>query len=222
METAKKKDFVELSYTGFSNGNVFDSNIPEDLKKIDPKAQVRKTIVIIGEGMVVSGLDKALEGKEINKQYEVKLSPKEGFGERNRNLLKTIPLKVFSDKNISPKPGMVLALDDTLARIVTISGARVITDFNNPLAGKELTYKYTITRIVKDENEKASALLESLFRFTPEFSLTDKEIIIKGAKALEVFVTAFKDKIKELLGKEAKFEEIKEKKEADKKEELAQ
>ncbi len=213
METAKKKDFIELLYTGYSNGNVFDSNIPEDLKKIDPKAQPKKTIVIIGEAMVVPGLDKALENKEIGKEYEIKLSPKEGFGERNRNLLKTIPLKAFTEKNIDPKPGMVLALDDMLAKIVTISGARVITDFNNPLAGKELTYKYKIVRIITDEKEKTSNLLESLFRFTPDFELKEKELVIKGAKTLEVFVNVFKEKIKEVLGKEAKFEEVKDKKE---------
>ena len=209
MESTKKNDFIELSFTGLSNGNIFDSNIPEDLKKIDSNAEVKKTIVIIGEKMVVPGLDKALENKEINKDYEITLTPKEGFGERDRNLLKTIPLKVFTSKNIFPKPGMVLALDDMLAKIVTVSGARVITDFNNPLAGKDLTYKYKITRVLTDEKEKANFLLESFFRFTPDFSLTDKEIIIKGAKTLEVFVNAFKDKIKEILGKEAKFEEVK-------------
>ena len=93
MELTKKNDFVELLYTGYSQGNVFDSNIEEDLKKIDPKGKVKKTIVVIGQGMVVPGLDKALEGKEIGKEYEIKLSAKEGFGERDRNLLKTIPLK---------------------------------------------------------------------------------------------------------------------------------
>lgn len=215
METTKKKDFVELSYTGYSNGNVFDSNIAEDLKKIDSKAKPKKTIVIIGEGMVVPGLDKALEGNEVGKDYEVNLTAKEGFGERDRTLLKTIPLKVFTEKNINPRAGMVLALDDMLAKIVAVSGARVITDFNNPLAGKDLTYKYKILKILTDEKEKASSLLEALFRFTPEFDVNDKELIVKGAKTLEVFVTAFKDKIKEILGKEAKFEEkIEEKKEA--------
>ncbi len=212
METAKKKDFIDLIYTGYSNGNVFDSNVPEDLKKLDPKAGPRKTIIVIGEGMVVPGLDKALENKEVGKEYEIKLSPKEGFGERDRNLLKTIPLKVFTEKNINPQPGMVLALDDMLAKIVTVSGARVITDLNNPLAGKELVYKYKIARIVSDEKEKSSALLESLFRFLPEFEIKGNEIVVKGRKEIEYFVNAFKDKIKEIIGKEAKFEEKKEEK----------
>jgi len=32
VETAKKNDFVELKYTGYANGIIFDSNIEEDLK----------------------------------------------------------------------------------------------------------------------------------------------------------------------------------------------
>src|SRR3989344_2022207 len=85
-------DFVELKYTGYANGEAFDSNIDEDLKKINPKAKPEKLIVIVGKGIVVSGLDKALENKELNKEYEVSFSHKEGFGERRRDLLKVISL----------------------------------------------------------------------------------------------------------------------------------
>jgi FKBP-type peptidyl-prolyl cis-trans isomerase SlyD len=224
METTKKKDFVELSYTGYSQGNVFDSNVAEDLKKIDPKAEPKKTIVVIGEKMVVPGLDKALEGKEVGKEYEVSMKAKEGFGERDRNLLKTIPLKIFTEKNIAPRAGMAFAMDNMLARVVTVSGARVVTDFNNPLSGKDLNYKFKIVRILNDEKEKTSFLFEQILRFTPEFDISEKNITIKGEKTLEIFVNAFKDKVKELLNKELKFEEKKEEKktevrDAEKKEE---
>ena len=221
METVKKKDFVEIKYTGYSNGNVFDSNIDEDLKKLDPKGKPRELVVIIGEGMVVPGLDKALEGKEIGKEYEVGVSAKEGFGERKREMVKTIPLKIFTEKQINPYPGMVLAMDDSLVRIITISGARVMTDFNNPLAGKDLVYKFKIVRKIDDEKERAKILLEFILRFVPEHEVTDKEVIVKGPKILEKFVTAFKEKFKDILGKELNFvlEEQKPKKEEEKKEE---
>ena len=210
----KKNDFVEIKYTGFANGNIFDSNIEEDLKKIHDDAKIREGIIIIGQGMVVSGLDKALEGKEIGEEYELSLSPKEAFGERKKELVKTIPLKIFTEKNINPQPGMVLALDDMIAKIITVSGARVVTDFNNPLAGKEVKYKFKIVRKIENEEEKCKTVLELLFRFVPKFEIKEKEIIIKGPKQLEIFIGAFKDKFKELIGKELKFEleETKEKK----------
>jgi FKBP-type peptidyl-prolyl cis-trans isomerase 2 len=206
MEIAKKKDFVEVKYTGYTNGNIFDSNVEEDLKKIDSKGKVRDMIVVVGEGMIVPGFDRELEGKEVGKEYEAKIRAKEGFGERRSELVKTIPLKVFTAKQINPYPGMVLAIDNGLARVITVSGARVTTDFNNPLAGKDLVYKFKIARILKDDAEKAKVLLEFAFRFTPEFEVKGDKVIVKGQKILEKFVEAFKDKAKELLGKDLKFE----------------
>lgn len=206
--TLSKDDFIEIKYTGYANDKIFDSNIEEDLKKIDPKAKPKKTIVAIGQEMVVKGLDSAFIGKEIGKQYEVALSLEESFGERRRDLVKTIPLKAFTEKQVNPRPGMILNLDNVMARIITISGARVITDFNNPLSGKEIKYKFTIIRKVTEEKEKVTALFEVFLRFIPEFEINDK-IIVKGPKSLELFIKSLNDKFKELIGKDLVLEEMK-------------
>jgi len=205
--TTKKKDFVSIEYTGYSQGEVFDSNIAEDVKKIDPKAKPKETIVIIGEGMVVPGLDLALEGKEVGKEYNISLAPKDAFGLRDRNLLKTIPLKVFTEQKISPYPGAVLNMDGMLAKIISISGARVMTDFNNPLAGKDVSYKFKVVKIISDDTEKAKAFFEGTFRFSPEFEVKGTDLVLKGPKGLDKFADAFKDKVKSLLDKDLKFEE---------------
>jgi FKBP-type peptidyl-prolyl cis-trans isomerase SlyD len=212
MEIVKKKDFVEIKFTGYANGVVFDSNVEEDLKKVDSEAKPKETIVVVGEGMLVPGFDNALEGKEIGKDYEIKLSPKEGFGDRKKVLMKTIPLKVFTEQKINPYPGMVLSMDNALARVITVSGARVMTDFNNPLSGKDLVYKFKVVRVVNDEKEKAKTVFEFMFKFVPEFEVKEK-VIVKGPKILENFVNAFKEKFKELCGKELGFELVEQKKE---------
>ncbi len=36
VEKTKKGDFVEIKYTGLANNEIFDSNIDEDLKKLNP------------------------------------------------------------------------------------------------------------------------------------------------------------------------------------------
>lgn len=208
MEIAKKNDFVEVKYTGYSQGSMFDSNIAEDLKKMDPKGTVKKTVIIVGEGMLVPGFDSQLEGKEIGKQYEVNVKAKDGFGERDRTLVKTIPIKVFYEKEIAPQPGMLFTFDDTLGKVVAVSGGRVMTDFNHALAGKDLTYKFTITRKVTEEKEKVESMFENTLRMVPEFEIKDK-IVIKGPKGFEIFVKAFNDKFKQFIGKELDFEEKK-------------
>jgi len=202
-----KGDFVEIEFIGYHDGNVFDSNIPEELKKINPEAKAEKTILIIGQSMVVKGLDKALEGKELGKDYEVHIQYKEGFGERKRELVKTIPLSVFTQQKIDPKPGATLILDNMLARIITISGARVITDFNNPLSGKDIDYKFKITRIVTDEKEKLEAYFKFFLRLEkPDFTLEEKKVTLKGPKPLEGVVNTFKEKFEEIFGKDLEFE----------------
>lgn len=215
-ETAKKKEFVEIKYTGYANGSVFDSNIEEDLRTLSPKAKVQKTIVVIGEGAVVYGLDKALEGKEIGKEYEVEINSKEGFGERNKQLIKIIPLKLFREKNANPVPGMTFTFDNALAKVIAVSGARVIVDFNNPLSGKKIKYKFSIVRKVEDEKEKIDAFFEIFLKFVPEVEIADK-IIVVGPKGFDGIVNVLNDKAKELLGKELGFKEKEEKKEETKK-----
>ena len=210
MDIVKKSDFVEIKYTGYVNGEVFDSNIEEDLKKLNPKAKPKKTIVIVGQKMLVPGFDDALEGKEIGKDYEINVEVKDGFGERKRELVKTIPLKIFTDKKIDPRPGMVFDMDNMLAKVIAVSGARVVTDFNNPLAGKILTYKFKIVRRIVEEKEKVESVLELLFKFVPDFEIKDK-IIVKGPKAFGPYIDMIKDKFKELIGKELGFEEKEEK-----------
>lgn len=207
MQT-KKGDFVELKYTGYANGEIFDSNIEEDLKKINPKAKPQRTIVVIGQGMVVKGLDKELEDKEIEKNYEVKIESKDGFGPRDRRLIQTIPLSSFKDKNFVPRAGMVLALDNAIVKIIAVSGARIIADFNNPLAGKNLKYKFKIIRQVTDDKEKAEALFTFFFQFIPDFEIKEK-IIVKAPKNFKPLINLYKEKFKELLGKELALEEIK-------------
>ena len=59
--STQKGDFIELKFSGYGNNELFDSNIESDLKKLHPKAKAEKMIIIVGEGMVVKGLDKELD-----------------------------------------------------------------------------------------------------------------------------------------------------------------
>ena len=219
-EKIQRGDFVEIKFTGYANGKIFDSNVEEDLKEINSKATPEKTIIAVGERMLVEGLDNALEDKELNKEYEISVSSKEGFGERKKELVRTIPLNSFRAQNVMPQAGMMLALDNAIVKILAVSGARVIADFNNPLAGKDLKYKIKILRKVTDEKEKAEALFSGFFRFVPEFEISQENIIIRGPANLKIFSELFSEKFKTLIGKPLFFE-LKEKPKEEVKEPLA-
>lgn len=206
METADKGDFVELEFTGKINGQIFDSNKSEDLKHLNSKASPQEMFVIVGQGMIVKGLDDAVIGKEIGKQYDIHLMPKDAFGTRNASLVRTIPLKVFTDKQVYPKAGMSFALDNSLVQIRAVSGARVIADFNNPLAGKEVDYSFTLKKKITSLEEKSRIFFKLFLGQNLEIDVQNK-VIVKAEKNFEPIINLLAKKFQELIGKELEFSE---------------
>jgi peptidylprolyl isomerase len=209
----KKSDFIELEFTGkFKNGEIFDSNIKEDLETLhsghDHPVESKSFILCLGEQMFLKSIEDFLIGKDIG-EYKVELSPEKAFGNRISSLIMRIPSKVFAQQRINPTPGDVFNFDGRIARILTVSGGRIMADFNNPLAGKEVVYTIRIKRKVEDINEKIKVLIEFLFRQDLEFEIKDNKIIMDIDESLVKFAEMFKDKFKELFKLELEVRAIK-------------
>jgi peptidylprolyl isomerase len=220
-QKTKKGDFVEIEFVArnLSNNEVFDTNMTDEAKKIELKISGKPLIVCIGKDMVVKGLDEALEEKEIGKKYSIKIAPEKAFGKRYPNLVKMMPLKIFAAQKIYPQPGMTFALDNNLVKIISVSGGRVMADFNNPLAGKDIEYEFTIKGLVEDNKERLKALQLFLFgqEFENEIDEKSKKIIFKDIKLTPV-LNAFKNQFKEILGMDVEIFAKPEKKEEKKEE----
>ncbi len=214
MEKTKKNDFVEIEFVGRANGEIFDTNIKKEAEKINLKIEEKPLIVCIGQGMLVRGFDKELEDKEVGKEYHINLSPEEAFGKRNPSLIKIMPLKVFKEKNIQPAAGLMLNFDGLLAKVITVSGGRVIVDFNNPLSGKEIEYDFKIKRKIQDMKEKINALQDFFFKKRFSFSIKEKKIIF--AEESKPFLEIFSKKFEEILKKKIEIEKKEKGKEKDK------
>ena len=206
--TLQKNDFIEIEFTGrIKDGEVFDSNIPEELKKLNSNQKAKPFIFCLGQDMFLKGVEEFLIGKDIGK-YEIELRPENAFGMRRQSLIQMIPLKVFIEHQIKPVPGAVLTFDNRVGKVLTVSGGRIMVDFNNPLAGKEVVYNINILRKVEDINEKINSLNEFLFRRDFKFTIDDKKLIIEVEKELKPFVELFKDKFKEMLDLDMELKEI--------------
>ena len=203
----QKGDFIEIEFTGrIKNGGIFDSNIKEDLEKANLKVDAKPFIFCLGKEMFLKGIDDFLAGKEIGK-YEIELTPEKAFGNRNPKLVQIISIKIFREHKVPPVPGELFRFDNSVGKILSVSGGRVVVDFNNPLAGKILVYKIKIIREIKDINEKVKALNEFLFKKDFKFELEDKKIIIHVEKPMAKFVEIFKEKFKDVLGLEMEVKE---------------
>ena len=213
-----KNDFIEIDFTArVKDGDIFDSNIKEDIEKSNLNAQgfVSKPFILsVGNEMFVKGVDEFLQDKEVG-DYVIELSPEKAFGVRRPSLVKIIPLRVFHEKNLNPYPGMMLNMDNIIARVLSVSGGRVTTDFNNPLAGKTVVYNIKVKRKLLDLEEKVKALIDFFFKQDFKFEINEKEkkITIEAEKQIGEFIKIFSDKFKEILGMdlEVKFKEDKNK-----------
>ena len=201
MTIVKKNDFVEIEFTGKSNDEIFDTTNKEEAKSIGLEADVKPVIASVGNEMLLKGMDDELEGKEVGKKYSIHLTPDKAFGPRNPAMIKTIPLRLFREKNMNPAPGMVFQLDQHMVRIISVSGGRVMADFNNPLAGKEVDYDFKILRKLEEDKEKVDALQDFFFRQRFEFELDtkNKKVIFKEEKIKPV-IDMFKQKFKDMTG----------------------
>ncbi len=217
----KKNDFIEIEFTGniTNTDEIFDTNIKEDAEKggLDIK-NIKPFVLAVGHKMLPSGFDKELEGKEAGKSYTLELKPEDAFGKRNPQMVRMIPTKLFHEQKIEPQRGMQLNLDGQLVKILSSDRGRTLVDFNNPLAGKNVTYKFKINKLITDEKEKIDALQEFLFRKKFDFDKKEKTVTFKITKELEPFVKMFAPKFEEILGLkvESKVVEEKPKKPADK------
>lgn len=209
----KEKDFIEIEFTGkVKDGEVFDSNIKKDLAKINPDATPKPFVFCLGQNMFLKGIDDFLIGKDIG-EYKIELQPEDAFGNRDSKLIQMIPMKVFREQKINPVQGLMFNFDGRIAKILTVSGGRVMVDFNNPIAGKEVIYKIKVLRKIKDLNEKIKAFNEFLFRKDFKFEVKDKKLSMEVEKPMIQFVEMFKDKFKEVFELELEVKEIGEKKE---------
>lgn len=137
----KKGDKVKVEYTGkFDSGEVFDSS--EGKEPLEFEA---------GTGKVIQGFDNAVIGMEKGQEKEIKILPKDAYGEHNSELIKKIPRKALP-KEQEPKEGMMLVMTvpngmQVPAKIAEVADEEITIDLNHPLAGKNLNFKIKVVDI---------------------------------------------------------------------------
>ncbi|OIO41483.1 hypothetical protein CO154_02180 [Candidatus Pacearchaeota archaeon CG_4_9_14_3_um_filter_31_7] len=219
-ETVKKNDFIEINFTGkIKDGKIFDTTVKEmaEKEKLESQHKFEPFRLCVGQEMIISGVDSSFIGKKANEEYNIEVSPEKGFGKRNPNMMKIVSLNYFKQQNIMPQPGMYFNINNVLARIASVSGGRVILDFNNPLSGKNLVYDIKIRKLIMDVKEKAEILTE-YFLGLPEdkfkIELNEKNISVSMETEMnEKLKKVLKEKIKEILNFDVVFEIEKSKRE---------
>jgi FKBP-type peptidyl-prolyl cis-trans isomerase SlyD len=186
MDKIKKQDFIEIEYTGKikEDNIIFDTTDEKTAKEnnLHSHGGFGPVVICVGEEQVLKGIDKYLEGKETEKEYDININPEDAFGNKDAKLIQLIPTNKFKQQNIQPMPGVQVNIDGMVGIVKTVSGGRTLVDFNHPLAGKELSYHVKANKKVVDDKEKLRGHIKlslGLDDFSSEITEGNAKITIK-------------------------------------------
>lgn len=142
MTQAKTGDSVRIHYTGkLEDGTQFDSSAGRDPLQF-----------AVGNGDVIPGVDKAVEGMSVGENKEVTVEPQHAYGVRHEQLVQQVPKTALPD-DIEPAVGMQLQSEtpegQAMQLIVTnVTDESITVDGNHPLAGRSLQFDIELVEIV--------------------------------------------------------------------------
>ena len=117
---------------------------------LDSSAGAEPLVYIQGHGNLVSGLEKALEGKENGNTLKVVVTPAEGYGTHDAALIQRVPKRSLQSGGAIQKGAQFQARTDDGMRLFTVTaviGDMVTLDGNHPLADKTLHFDVEILNV---------------------------------------------------------------------------
>ena len=151
-QTVAEKKVVDVQYKGtLADGSTFSQSQPNQPLEF-----------LVGAHQIIPGLEKAVLGMKTGQKKTVLIKAADAYGAYDDNAVQEIP-KTQLPADWSPEKGKSYQMRTSQGPIVVtvkdIKEKTVVLDFNPPLAGKDLTFEITITRIrdaTKDELQAAA------------------------------------------------------------------
>jgi len=165
LTMVEKGDFILLGLEGKDqNGRVFDSTKGEIAKKLHGKEG--PLLVVFGMDKLIPGIYDALHGMKQGEEKDIHLTSQQAFGDRKKDLVKIMSSAEFAKHQVNPEPGLVIHVDTDTGRLYgtvkSVTGGRVMVDFNHPIAGQEVDYHLTLLKVYSNSEEKVKELISYL------------------------------------------------------------
>ncbi len=171
-------DFVKVEYSIWRASDnqlirTTDKKAAEEKGIYDSKAVYSPQLVVVGKGNMFRKVDDAIKGMAVGENRKVELAPEDAYGQRNKDLVRVMPLSEFRKREINPEPGLQIEIDGGIATVMSVNSGRVLVDANHPLAGERLVYEIRAVEKVEGDDAKVKALLEN-------YSLSADEVRASG------------------------------------------
>lgn len=119
---------------------------------IDSSPEGHPFSFVFGEGNIIPGLERELEGMEPGEHKEIVVQPEDAYGPKNPNLIQRVPREMFSggaDLEVGMSyTGRTDAGNVVNFTVTDMDDQNVEIDLNHPLAGKVLRFRVTIEDVL--------------------------------------------------------------------------
>jgi peptidylprolyl isomerase len=181
--TLEKGDFILIDYAAKvkETNEIFDTTNEETAKTAHLHKEgeaYEPKLIVVGEGWMLKPIDEAFLTMEPAKPQTVEIAPDKGFGPRDPEKVKRVPLKQLLARDVhNPQIGMRIEYGGKSATIRSIGAGRVLLDFNPPLAGRTLVYDITVQKKLETNEEKIAALIHRRVPIADQtkFKLTNEQ-----------------------------------------------
>ena len=119
-------------------------------KVIDSSANGAPLTYLHGAGNIVPGLEKEMTGRSAGDSFDVQVSPEEGYGQHEPQLVQVVPREAFQgvdDLQVGMEFQAHTAHGPMSVAIANIDGDAVTVDGNHPLAGQTLHFAIEVTAV---------------------------------------------------------------------------
>jgi FKBP-type peptidyl-prolyl cis-trans isomerase SlyD len=124
----------------------------EEGELLDRSSEGDPLCFVFGEGSIIPGLERELEGMEAGDDKEVVVKPEDAYGPKDPNLIQQVPRERFeagSELQVGMSyTGKTDAGQVVNFRVVGMDDDNVEIDLNHPLAGMTLRFEVTVTDVV--------------------------------------------------------------------------
>ena len=161
--------YIKLSYRMFTNSAASHKLLYE--------TEVTKPVAFVTDmGLMIEAFEQRVSELRDGESFDFTLQPAEAFGERDEDLVRAVPRKVFEVRGrfIEEEvyPGAEVPLMDNEGNqfqgtIVKVTDTEVTVDLNNPLAGKALQFTGTVyenREPTRDEMNKMKEILDKALK----------------------------------------------------------
>lgn len=129
----------------------FHYTLTNDAGEVLDSSEGREPLTYLhGTGNIIPGLEKQLEGASPGEKLNVSVTPEEGYGEVQEQLMQEVPRDAFQGvENV--EPGMQFQAQTEggplMVTVKKVEGDTVVVDGNHPLAGQNLTFDVEISDV---------------------------------------------------------------------------